>query len=535
MNKLALASVTFFFPGMHRAEEAATENTDKYSSCPLVAGHFASCFSCIVCQKESITPLPGKEDCTVKCCAVARKGPPSTQSKTTNSVENLTASVKIMLKRHGLIDFQETVPEEVPRTSRRNTESRVEIYQAFLNCTNLTGSGPIFRTLDLDVFYLAFRCNFKDQVFMRFVERLQRDPLTYSKDDKSQILYVLIFAAVYCAKNKVDSKRLGKKIGECSFLFKRTFHFDLPLVGDSLVDRFIAQMKSISADFGEATFLNGVYLGVSKNREMLGIFHRRLLESLALVDNKHLFSFLKHVFTQRTVLFSCISFDQVIKLMVSFYSSAKKVEHVFEILTTLFDKIDDEKIHGFLASEIVKLNLKKPKYLRTTLTIEVRSFGSLEEFRGFFARNRNSCSALSVGMDELRLIKEFVVRDEQVLELLETVLSLFSSLNPEFLEGFLNRVLSLVLELIPKVRNFGEKFVAFNQNNWNLLSDLILVAQRIGLGKQEVKKKIGGVGTSEAIRMGVRLAEMLYQVEDKAEKSGLVSIVRLKKRGFRFQ
>lgn len=519
---------------MGKEEKTHDRSIDDCADCSTV-GSFASSLGCIMCQKETIAPILGKEASIAKHRGTISKRSNSTQPKAGRPAESLTAPTKIMLKRHGLIDFEKTTLEEVPKSAHKEAKSKIEIYQNLLNCINISGSGPIFRALDLNVFYQAFSCNFKDHVFMRFMEKLQDDPLIYSKDDKSQILYILIFAAAYCTTHGVDSRRLSKKIGECSFLFKPSSCFDLPFIGDCLVDRFIAQMRGVSADLDGAIFLNGIYLRASKDKEMFNIFHRRLLESLAIVADKHIFSFLKHVFTHSTVLFSCISHDQVIKLIVSFYRSASKAEHVLGILTVLLDKIDDETVHEFLESEAMKLDLKKPKHLKVVLAIQARSLGSLGEFKDFFVQNRDSCSALDAGMNELKRIKGFVSGDKQVLGLLDVVVSLFSTLKPEFLEGFLTRIMSFAIELVPKIKSFDEDFVDFNQKSWDFLSDLILVAQRVGLENHETKKKAGITLMSEVGRMGTRLAEVLYQAEDRAEKSGVVSIVRVKKRGFRFQ
>lgn len=519
---------------MDKIKNKIKGNYDKYKDHPLISMYLCSNYDCIICKKQVLQEELPKKDKALKTHNSILKE----NTELTNNLEKLSASVKLWIERFGFHNFGRIANEVINRFANYDIEiDKVETYQSFLDCSDLSDSKFAFSKIDLKVFNHVYACNFTDKMFKKFNNKLADDPLMYPKEEKTKILYILVLSYLYCYRNQIDGRRIAKRILELGFLFKPLSQFNVDYLNDPCIDKFLVQMRQNTFDQAESLFLNQAYLNIRNNKDMFGLFHKRLLESLLLIADKHIFSFLKNVFTHGTVLFNCISDFQLIKLIISFYNSMLKPENTFGILEFFYEKIFDAEIGRMVSDEIRGLNIRKPKYKRRLIEIETRSFRFLNEYKGFLIQNKDSFDALSVVLADLRIIKSCVNNQKDVLELIEVFIVMFQHLKSEFVENVMAQILNCIIFLIVKVKTFDQNFVAFNIKNWDFFSNMILVSQRLEVENDDVKKKKRPKlnKESEVSKLGAKLAETLYQIEDQMAAAGHKDIVKLKKRGFKYE
>jgi hypothetical protein len=442
-------------------------------------------------------------------------------------------SAKISAARMGLKELIRTERIDMPKYNEEAPKNIVKLYLDFVNSADLTDSKVSVKIFNVHVFCNILNENISDPLISKFVKKVCNDPVCYEKERKIDFLNILIFTYIYCRRNGIETKVLKQKIEEFSYLFKPRAEFNIDHQNDKFIDKFIIKLKINNHNYNEALFLNRVYLHSIRDKSLAEAFHKRLVDSLNVIDFAHINSFLKNVFTQATVLYSCISQEQLIGLIVSFYRTMDSKERLFNMLEILIEKTDDLKMNEFLSSEIRKLEMNTVKYRRRSTILEVRDFKTFNEYKDFFIRNSESFDCISIGFEELRSLFK-VVRGSQ-LQILELLIGLFGIMKIEFLNSLANSFFLFLIEICESIQQITEEFVSFNKQNWNSISKIILTGQRIGLSENthEKKKKCGQIKISHLLKLAIRLSEIITNLEDKAVSQGFKDIVKLKKKAFK--
>lgn len=514
------------------------KNLENFKSFPEVYKYFVKNPNCIVCQHKVNEAMLLSEESKAKNLSLGN----CENKKITDSISLEQISSKeitkfdcdflIWLKYLGIKDFTPPLQQTLKNKELNTEKEYVELYCKFLSCLDFSPSNTLFNKFDLLTFSNILNLNIKDEIFTKFIEKLLKDPFVYDKSDKVKGLNIEIFVFSYLSRNKLDTKILKKRIEEHAFLFKPDPSFEIELSGDILIDKMILQLRKNTLDLKQAIFLNQVYLNVSKDREYFDLFHKLLIDSIKSIEQIYIFSFIKHVFTFKTVLFSCIQEEQLLKLILSFYKKINKLESTVGILLTLFNNAHCLKINSLIHFELQEYCLKNKKYTKILKLLEIRSLRKLDDLKDIILQNKDSFESINLVYMQTKLISPFAEQQSTVIQVLEICLELFSKMKNEFLERFLSQIVVIIIEMLNKIV-IDESFRLFNLKNWNILSDLILVCQKDNLN--EKKKKVSENYQSEKCKLSLKLAKILYLLEDQMILKGISDFVRLKKRAFKIE
>lgn len=446
----------------------------------------------------------------------------------------LSISERLVLNRLKFHEFPRLPQQGLAEIAREGNSDPLDAYLRFVNAIDLSSPKKPVVSFDLDAFFNVFNAGFADEITSAFIDLFLADSSDHPKKDRVMMLYILVFIYIYAGRNGMDTRLCRKKIEEHAFLFRPLYRFSLRWQGDPFIDKFVMHLRQNSYDLNEAIFLNQIYLVRTIDKPTFDVFHRRLMDVLATIPELHIFSFLQHVFTYSTVMFSCINETHLYKLIISHYKNANKNEQLSSLLEILTNKVDDPDLNEVFVSQFRELGLTTLKYKRQCFVVEIRQFRSMSEYKDFFLRNRESFNGLMCGFGELTRLYGTVHGLKKELVVLDVLFYLFDSMKPEFLPPFVKHLCNFLIEVLCGITCFDGEFLEFNEMHWKTLSNIVLVTQRLGVGdlEERKKKKDGSIKLSEISRLALRLFSTISEVEEKAVRSGQRSIVTLKKRGF---
>lgn len=512
---------------MESIKEHVKNNIDLYKDFPEVSIYFSSNKDCLICQKE-----PSKSKELQKCNSV-QKVLKKSEKKAQNQE---TADSNYLLRRLGIV-FQNSFEHlELRNANQQNSVDRVKTYLQFLEAIDLSTQKCSIKVFDEEVFNKAFNLDVIDDVFIRFIEKLQNDPMmAYQKKDKIKLANILVFAFVFCKKAKMDTKKLKMKLEEVSVFFKPNPRFSIDLQSDIFIDRFIIQLKENNLDLNEALFMNKVYLAERKGKDYVNAFNKRLVESLEALDKGYVLSFLRHVFSYGTVLFKCLQNDQLIRLILSFYQNMNKLDTTVEVLHVLNKKIEDPEIEDMIKSELKSSCMKSKKHSKIAKMLEIRSVAEFSDFIEIINKNNESFEYINLLLMDLKMISRYVNREKNSIDLLQVVMYFFKMVKSEFLNRLLNSLLEVLINVFEKINLINEELLNFNRENWDVLSDLVLLSQRDSDEGHLEKKKSNKRKETQVCRSGLKLAACIYKIEELADQQGVYCFRKLKERGFKIE
>lgn len=511
---------------MKSIEKTIQQNLDFYKNYPEISKYFTKNRECVICQHNVSKEMQLSEN--------SKKAiPKNVISKVASKKELSRLDCDFLIWIQNLEIREYVQPQD--KILRSNNDKKVDtvaVYCKFLSCVDINSYEPFIKKFDLNYFSMAFNLCKKDKIILDFIEKLQNDPFVYEKQEKIKCLNIEIFAFSYLYKNKLDTKILRKRIEEHSFLFKPDPNYTVDLSNDILVDKMIIQLRKNTLDLNQAIFMNQVYLSTSKDKEYNDSFNRMLVDTIKNIDQNLLFSFLRHTFTFRTVLFTCINEDQLIKLILSFYKNMNKADNTISLLTALFNNLNNERISNMILNELKNACIKSKKHIKTLKLLEIRSISNIEQFKDFINENRESFDSLNLIFSQIKLISTVVEKQEHKLQIAGSCLEIFLTVKSEFFSRFISQIVNIIMEMIENCE-INDNFVNFNLMYWNALSDLVLTCQKENL--ETKKKKSNESNQSEKYKSGLKLAKILYACEDKMTKGGILEFTRLKKRGFKIE
>lgn len=514
---------------LNRIEEKINKEKEAYMKHPEVYKYFSNDSSCVICLKNSLDPKLNS------LTATAAFNPPIQNIATKMPVEKpVTAGLRHFLNRLGLITFKGRANLEIPASVQPSLYEHAEIYLRFLASIDLSSSLSCFKRFDEKIFADAFNLNVVDNIFKKFIMKLENDPLAYEKRIKTKVLTIFILALAYCNSHQFSTKRIKERIGEISFLFVPAKDFYIDIQDDPGIDAFILQLRKTSYDLHEAIFMNKAYLGLSKNKECIGLVHKRLVENIKQIEEQFIFSFLKHVFTYKTILFSCIGAHQLIKLIFSFYQNMNRPSWSIEIFTEIAEKTEDIDVYQAIMEILKALCLQNTKYEKLYTSFEIRSCSTFNDLIGFINTNNESFISMRLLVNDMKFFPEYALVDEIRVELLQLFVVFLKNIKSEFVDHFFNASLAVITDLLSKFEDIGGKMREFNQTYWDDLSDIVLLSQRMGMPNElEKKKRCIANKKTAACQLGLKLAACIYKIEEKAILSGVGEFKQLKERGFR--
>lgn len=509
---------------LNKIKEKLTKN--DYKNYPEVYKYFSICTSCIICSKEA---FEYEKSCNSKNLIEDKRVIPVEVQK-----KPLPLYLKNFIENLKISKFDQIIKSDIKNKNNKDESIKsAELYINFLESIDLSNNIPLFKKIDEILFSKVLRFDLFDKNFANFVQKLENDPLNYTKQEKTSILNIIIFTIAYCNKFKIDTRKLKVKLEEISFLFIPNQKFMIDFQNDLDIDVYILQLRLNMYDLNEAIFMNKVYLNIAKNKKCFNIFHKRLYESLKLIDESNFISFLRYVFTHNTVLFSCIDELQLIKLIQSFYQNMNKNDNTVEILNLIIQKTE-YCIHEPLIETLKRLCLSSNKYKKIYQSIEIRSCKSVDEVMKFIDNNKESFDSLNILFGDLKSISELLEFKNNIYTFLEIVVYFFKNIKTEFVENFFNGILQILINTLSKVTVIERELIDFNYKYWKDLSDIILISQRISIADESVKKKKGCDRIStQSGKNGLKLAQCIYRIEDLSVEFNIKDFIKLKERGFK--
>ncbi|KAM0681213.1 hypothetical protein GINT2_000410 [Glugoides intestinalis] len=511
---------------MESLKEHITNNMDLYKDFPEVSIYLSSNKDCILCEKEALRPR--KEQKTIQLEKRLKK-----VEKNMPQQPQETADCNYLLQRLGIPLHSSFEYLEIKSINKEKAVDYVKTYLQFLDAIDLSNQKCSIKVFDEEVFCNAFNLNINDEVFIRFIEKLQNDPMIYSRKDKVKLSNILVFAFVYCKKVKIDSNKLKARLEEVSLLFKPNPRFSIEFQNDVFIDRFIIQLKENDLDLNEALFMNKAYLAERKGKDYINAFNKRLVESLEALDKRYVLSFLRHVFTYGTVLFKCIQNCQLIKLILSFYQNMNRLDATIEILNVLNKKIEDPEIEYIIRDELRSSCGKSKNHSKIIKVLEIRSVPEFSAFIDIINRNNESFEFMNLLLIDLKMISRYTNAQKSHLDLLQIVIYFFKTVKSDFLEKVLNSLLEILIEVFQKITVIDQLLVDFNRENWDTISNIVLLSQRDGAEDHLEKKKTKTPKESKICTNGLRLAECIYKIEEIASQQNIDNFRKLKEKGFK--
>lgn len=515
------------------------ENIEAFKDYPEVYKYFVKDQKCIVCKHNINKAFHLSEECNreIQDQKTKQLEPSNTKTSKRNdrSILNPKLDVDFLIWMHylGIAEFKTNPNKNLKVNELRSSGlSKIEIYCKFLACLDLSSQPSSIKIFDLDIFSKALNLNIKDEVFADFINKLVNDSFVYEKPDKIKGLNIEIFTFSYLSRNNLETRALRRRIEEHAFLFKADPKYSIELTNDIFIDKMILQLRENTLDLYQAIFLNQIYLNVSKDKEYFDLFHKLLIDSIRSIDQELVFSFIKHVFTFRTVLFSCIQEEQLVKLILSFYKKANRIDNTIGILLALYNTLPCLHTHEYISNELKEACLKTKKYSKTLKILELRSLINLKDLKELIITNKDSFDCLFIIYQQIKLISTYISNQKEAIQIIELCLELFSNMKSEFIERFINLIVNIILEMLSQI-TIDNSFLNFNLKYWNILSDLILAAQKENLN--EKKKKQSTTYQSERCKSSLKLASVLYNLEDQMISKGFENVLRLKKRGFKIE
>lgn len=159
--------------------------------------------------------------------------------------------------------------------------------------------------------------------------------------------------------------------------------------------------------------------------------------------------------------------------------------------------------------------LKNKKCQKLHTTLEIRSCPSHEKLISFIDSNSESFDAMRILFNDLRCIAEFSNSEQEIIEF-STVLSYsYKNGKNEYIESFFVGIIAISIGTLVKISEISPDMIQFNLDHWNTLSDLVLLSQRASINdlSKKKKKKTDKTNTQSG-RLGLRLAEATYKIEN---------------------
>lgn len=503
---------------MDRIREEYLKNIELYKDHPEVSRYILGNKECIICFKEAIsTPAQFVKENTPKI---------NTEKK-----KNYTADLKYLIERLGVCVFEKTRDVEVSSSNVEITDP-ILTYLRFIECADLGPSKTAMRRFDLDVFSKVFGLDVVDQNIQKFIEKLENDPMMYEKKDKSTFLSILLLAHSFCNNGKMETKKLLNKISENSFLLNNKIKLRIGFQGEPSIDKLVLQIRENTTDISEALFMNSIYLNIARNRELFPFFHRRLVDTISILEDQLTFSYLKYVFTHNTVLFTCIENSQLVKLILSFYQNMNKLDFTIEVCSGLIKKVEDGSVNRIISDEMIRLCKNAKKHIKLSKHTEFRSLNTFNEILDFISSNKDSFDCMNIVFNDLKDISECALDHKVRIEILSVLMYFFRNMKNEFVSRFFNTLILIFIRLFSVISEVDHELIEFNKLYWDDLSDILLTSHRISVENEEKKKK-KDIKESQPYKQALRLAELIYKIEEKARKQGISEFKTIKEKGFR--
>lgn len=439
---------------------------------------------------------------------------------------------RFILNRLGIMKLNRVDQKSLPSISCSFDDDMFDSYMIFLNSIDLRRGMRTLVSYDPNNFYKVLLSSYIDQTITGFISKLLGEFVEYTKTEKEGLLHILILIYVYSKAHNLNTDACKKKIISIEYLFKPCTEFTIRFQNDEFIDKFIMNMRRNTADLNEAAFLNSMYLVKNKSRQMIECFHIRLIGSLNILPDDFTMAFLIYVFTYSTVLYECLTEIQVFKLIISYYKSNLKPDKLLDLLDLLIDRVDNEEVSDFLIAEFKGIESNKLSHKKRLFINEIIQFKFINEYKDFFIRNKESFNALSLGLEYLQRISLYIDKNE--IELLNILFCLFGVFKKEFFRSLVKPFNKMVINTLKNITIFDDKFLRFNNQQWNMLSTIILNTTKIGTEGQvsDKKKKTNSLKISEITKLALEMVETAAHVEKMAISAGLLNIVHIKKRGF---
>lgn len=522
---------------MDAARKKVLDNPEQYKEHPEIMKYAGLGKQCVKCEHDAQMAAVPAGAATGNSPSKRAHGNAERISgrKRMRHLPAISLPERLVLNRLGFASIPRTPQKSIEEVAKKDEPSLPECYLAFLNAIDRVSSRSAIRRFDLPAFCRILTAGVRDECITAFVTKLAEDPLAYDKQDKTNALYIIVLAYIYCRKCGIDTRACRRRIDENAYLFKPLCIFSLKYQGDLFIDQFVVNMKQNTCDYNEAIFLNSIYMARNTSKTLSKAFHNRLIDSLERLADSHVFSFLKHVFTHSTVLFQCITEPQLYRLIVSFYANAEKSEALGDLLGVLARKVDDAEQNEALISQFQQLDLNALKYKKQAYWMEIMCFKTMSKYEEYFAKHRDSFNALIMGLREITKLYEHVRGQGREGEFLAVLIYLFNNMKQEFLVQVIKQYNSLMIDILGSIEVFDEEFLVFNREHWDTLANIVLVTQRIGADGQSdsKKKKCSGIRLSELSRQALALVEVIGGVEEGCRAAGLCGVVTLKSRGFK--
>ncbi|KAL6122663.1 hypothetical protein NUSPORA_00190 [Nucleospora cyclopteri] len=427
----------------------------------------------------------------------------------------------------------------------------IESYFDFINCATLEeNSKEAIKIPDATDF-----CNFLTQapqepLIDKFVEKLMNDSLDYPKEIRSEYFDVLIFCYIYCLRNKLNMKKIKKKVDSCKFMFSKTKKYLIDLTEDKYINRFLYQIKKCPTLYDEVMLLNHIFINAREENE---IFKEKFTIFLRRCDADYLLDGLKIIFTYNTITYNIINQNQLLNMVVSFFKKQQKGEIYLQILKLLMIKTDNNDYRNILKNECLDLKIDSLKLKKLHNEIEIENFVEISEFEKYFNKNKDSFDAITAGVNDLQEIFKIIeiinkddwekikfdeidlddLKQTVFLQIFKLVINLYNILKIDFFVSLFTTIFSLITSICKKIA-VNQNFVDFNQKYWNLLSKILLFGERLGISNNQVKgkKKCNDLSISHKTKLTQKLWIELKQLEKLAIKKGYKDIKKLKKKGF---
>ncbi|KAI5148308.1 hypothetical protein ENBRE01_0241 [Enteropsectra breve] len=427
--------------------------------------------------------------------------------------------------------------QEELKKPQKPAENLVKYYLRFKNSINSTCTKASIREFDLKALNKILCSSIKNTAISGFVDKLVKDPLNYDKESRTRLFNILVFAYIYCRTNNMCVQQVKGKIELNKHLFKPEMAYELEYVDDPFINAYVGNLKALGDFYSEAIFISRVLAEKERGRAWANTINTRIMQVLDIIPNQQNISFFKIAFTHGTVLYSCISDLEVLKIVVDFYKSKMKVDQLFVLLIQLIEKNEAIEIHRYLLLEYRALDLKVPRYAKMMYSYEIVSFTDIRNYITYFNTNKDSFIALETGMGHLQKLHSCISDSGLDLEVLNILIVLFGDIKTNFMVNILSNYLSFLATVIERIDAKDQNVYHFNLKHWKVFSKIVLTAQRIfnneDTGKK--KKKDTGSSTNSKSRLLHKLVAVIVQKEEELRKAGYLDIVLLKQRGFQVE
>ncbi|TBU07298.1 hypothetical protein CWI39_0338p0010 [Hamiltosporidium magnivora] len=390
------------------------------------------------------------------------------------------------------------------------------IYLNFLMAINIGPERNSIIIFDLNVFSAVFDTNYSDNLIDKFIKKLIDDPILYNKEERNIFIIILLIVLIYTIRNNFEKYTvlLKRKIYDNSHLYEFVrCNFYYFYTKDITIDKLLLRCDPLLDLRQESIFLNFFYkkyfLKDKIDENLLLLFQKRILTKLKKIDGNHVFTFLKNIFLYETVIYDISTKENVLKVIVSFYSTVLNLKiketvvqssfNILEIVFTIFSV--EDTCFQTISNGIINFPLTNKTTLKYTYLWKIRMSLDFDDLKCLIQEYKDNFIYLMLYFDEIFGIFSIIdlvdICLENICKCIEYIVYTFEDIKIEFNLKYITEYIKYLTILFVKINKKMEAMKItdyqilknLNFNTWNKISKIILISHKFIYKQIEVESK----------------------------------------------